>query len=88
MVKPKIWYIVLAFQLNVFNFNCQGNEIPLRVDENNEVFMNATIMVESFRGKESITFAEIKKILAYVYAINDKIFIARISVINESSFFH
>lgn len=28
--------------MNQFNFDYEGNEIPFRVDENGEVFMNAT----------------------------------------------
>lgn len=34
--------------MNVVNFDYEGNEIPFQVDENGQVFMNATEMAKPF----------------------------------------
>ncbi len=31
----------------IINFNYEGNEIPFRIDENGEIFMNATEMMQA-----------------------------------------
>jgi hypothetical protein len=54
----------------VINFNYEGNEIPFKVNEDGEVFMNATEMMKPFPEKRMHNFTRNKEILEYVNALH------------------
>jgi plasmid maintenance system killer protein len=70
--------------MNVVNFNYEGNEIPFRVNENGEVFMNATKMAEPFEGKRVKNFLRGKDLSEYINASHESKLITQIRVIAES----
>ena len=68
----------------VINFNYEGNEIPFRIDENGEVFMNATEMAKPFPGKKISNFTRNKSILEYVNALHEEKSKAHIRTLADS----
>ncbi len=55
----------------VINFNYEGNEIPFRIDENGEVFMNATVMAKPFPGKKMNFFLRNKSTIEFINALQE-----------------
>ena len=68
----------------VINFNYEGNEIPFRIDENREVFMNATEMAKPFSGKKISNFTRNKTVLEFVNALHEEKFKAPIRALTDS----
>ena len=52
--------------------NYEGNEIPFRIDENGEVFMNATVMAKPFKGKKVNDFLRNKSPIAFIDALQEQ----------------
>lgn len=70
--------------MKLLNFDYEGAEIPFRVDEDGEVFMNATAMVKLYPEKRVNNFLRKKESLSYVNALHRKKMIAPIEAIKES----
>ena len=70
--------------MKLLNFDYEGSEIPFRVNDDDEVFMNATEMAKLFDGKKVSNFLRGKDLLAYINALHESKSIAKIRAIDES----
>jgi hypothetical protein len=71
--------------MKLVNFNYEGNEIPFRVDENGQVYMNANEMARPFgRSKRISNFTKNKSVLEYVNALHEEKSKTRIRVLTDS----
>ncbi len=52
--------------------NYEENEIPFRIDENGEIFMNATVMSNPFKGKKVNDFLRNKSTIAFIDALQEQ----------------
>ena len=68
----------------VINFNYEGNEIPFKISENGEVFMNATVMVKMYSEKRVNNFLRKKETLEYINAMHRNRSLAPINASTES----
>ena len=68
----------------VINFNYEGNEIPFRIAENGEVFMNATEMAKPFPDKKVNYFLRNKSTIEFINALHEEKDDARILASTES----
>src|SRR6056297_734749 len=68
----------------VINFNYEGNEIPFKVDENGEVFINATAMLKPFSGKRMHNFTRNKTTLEFINTLHEEMGETPVSVSSDS----
>lgn len=75
---------IFSFMLQSQKNNYEGNEIPFRIDENGEVFMNATEMGKHFKGKSVANFLRNKSTVEYINALHEEKDVMRIRISTDS----